>query len=191
MEPLKTIMTTTNPTLASRAEFRPIFTGGNSLFGLRVLSLLFVVIWYFGMKLAYEVLTTYGLNPVDGYDGQLAPMSHRIGISLPLALLVSGVFFFMVFMAHQVVTKILLSEDHETLRIETMGFWKWGRIDIPQKHLLSATEEHHQAGVSAVTVPRLKLRIRDRKWSLWIQQPGNVLDESAFRKYVRNRKGGR
>lgn len=184
-------MTASNSTLASKAAFKPIFTGGKSLLGLRVLSLLSVVIWYFGMGLAYETLTSYGLNPVDGYDGQLAPLSHRIGISLPLALLISGAFFFMVFMAHQVVTRILLSQDQETLRIETMGFWKWGRIEIPQKHLISTTEEHHQAGTSTVTVPRLKIRIQDRKWSLWIQQPGNVLDQSLFRQFVLRRKRGR
>ncbi|MCA9009171.1 MAG: hypothetical protein KDB01_05460 [Planctomycetaceae bacterium] len=184
-------MTAANPTLASRAQFKPIFTGGKSLLGLRVLSLLFVVIWYFGMRLAYETLTSHGLNPVDGYDGQLAPLSHRIGISLPLALVISGAFFFMVFMAHQVVTRILLSEDHETLRIETMGFWRWGRIEIPQKHLLSATKEDHRAGASTVTVPRLKIRIQNRKWSLWIQQPGNVLDDALFRQFVLRKKRGR
>ncbi|MEZ6130679.1 MAG: hypothetical protein R3C59_18490 [Planctomycetaceae bacterium] len=184
-------MTASTPIIPSETQFQTIFSGGRSLLGLRVLSLLFAVIWYFGMELAYEILTSYGLNPVDGYDGQLAPLSHRIGISLPLALLISGVFFFMVFMAHQVVTRILLSDDQETLRIETMGFWKWGRIEIPQKHLLSATEEHHEAGSSTVTVPRLKLRIRDRKWSLWIQQPGSVLNESLFRQFVLRKKRGR
>lgn len=182
-------MSTSSPPLT--ANFKPIFTGGRSLPGLRVLSLLFVVIWYFGMRLAYETFTSYGLNPVDGYEGQLAPVSHRIGLSLTMALLVSGVFFFMIFMAHKVVTRILLSDDQKTLRIETMGFWKWGRLDIPQKHLIRATEEHHQAGTSSVTVPRLRLQIKDRKWALWIQQPGNVLDEFAFRQFVLRKKYGR
>lgn len=153
MNPAATVQTST----ATPTEFKPIFTGGKSLLGVRVLSLLSVVICYFGMRLSYDIFTSHGLNSVDGYDGLLAPVSHRIGIALPLALLVSGVFFFMVFMAHKVVTKILLSEDQETLRIKTMGFWKWGRLDIPRKHLRSVTEEDHQVGNSAVTNPRLKI----------------------------------
>lgn len=174
----------------SSASFSPIFTGGRSLLGLRFLGLLTAVIWYVTMGFAYETYTSFGLNPADGYDGQLAPVSHRIALSLAIAVTASGFFCFMVFMGHQLVTGILLSEDRKTIRIKTMGIWRWGQIDIPEQDLLSATEEHHQAGTSSVTVPRLKIRIRNRKWSLWIQLPGNVVDQSAFRKYVLRRKRG-
>lgn len=172
-------------------DFKLIFTGGRSLLGLRVLGLSSFVLWYFTMGFAYEVLTSFGLNPADGYGGQLAPAAHRAGLALAIALCASGFLCFMVFMGHQVVTRILLSGDRQTLRIDTMGFWKWGRLELSEQDLLSASEEHHQAGNSTVTVPRLRLRIRNRKWSLWIQQPGNVLDPAAFRKYVLRKKHGR
>lgn len=179
------------PDAMPATDFKPIFTGGRSLLGLRILGLCSIVIWYFTMGFAWEILTSFGLNPADGYDGQLAPATHRVGLALAVAVTASGFLFFMVFMGHQVVTRILLSEDRQTLRIETMGFWKWGRMEIPEQNLIGASEEHHQAGNSAVTVPRLRIRIRDRKWSLWIQQPGNVLDTAAFRRYVLRKKRGR
>jgi hypothetical protein len=95
----------------------------------------------------------------------LAPRSHRIGLSSILVVTILSVIFFMVFMAHQVVTQILLSEDEETLRIKAMNFYNLGGIDIPAKHLLQATEEQHQ-GEGGISVPRLRIRIKARKWSL-------------------------
>ncbi|MCM2369190.1 TMEM70/TMEM186/TMEM223 family protein [Aporhodopirellula aestuarii] len=172
-------------TSSNRASgFACIFTGGRSMLGLRVLAIAFLSIWLGSLYLAYDIFYHLGINPADGYDGNLAPLSHRIGLSSFVGVSISSVYFFMVFIEHHVVTQILLSDDKQTLRFKTMGWLSWRPIDIPPNDLIKATEQHHASGDSSVTVPRLRLRIRNRKWSLWIQLPGKVVDEKAFRRYV-------
>ncbi|MEM7234034.1 MAG: hypothetical protein AAF517_17790 [Planctomycetota bacterium] len=134
---------------------------------------------------AYHIYTTFGLNPADGYGGELAPMAHRAPFAGFVALF--GLTFWggMFMYGRCYAAEISVSDDESEVKIRTLGFIVDRRMTRAASELVDSDfHEGRNKGFFArylsVNAPWVSVRIRGKRWPLIVDVQGDFLDEGTF-----------
>lgn len=138
-----------------------------------------------------SIYVKYGLNPADGYGGELAPWSHRVlfaGIVLSLAVLFSvGMWIY----GRCYVVRLDLDSQRECLVLHLAGFlWRYPcQIDLVD---LDAASRHENLprpfrwlmSRFQVNAPWIAISTKDRWFPLIIDQQAHFPEARTFQALV-------
>lgn len=173
-------------------QYRAIYDVGPQLRKVRLMMIFSLLCFAGAVFGGYVAFYTLGRNPADGFGGQLAPLAHRLGAAVGIIALGAAFFIGMFIFGRFYVAQIFVSEDEQTLRFRLVGPFSHPRLDISVKEVIGWTfrEGHYDAGINN---PWTAVRIRSRRWPLIVDAQGEVLDSSAYDRFIvpRGRQGRR
>ena len=126
---------------------------------------------------AITLYRTFGLNPADGYGGQLAPVLHRLGLAALISALalsfVAGMFYY----SSVYVVRITYQAGDQTYQMVFCGGVLRAPMTMKRDQIVSCHHHHGLArgeGVS-VNAPWTIVRVSGQRRPLLIDGQGSIL----------------
>ncbi len=144
----------------------------------------FLVSLYVGLQL----MQSYGLNPADGYAGELAPFGNRAIFAVTLVgfalLCLIGILAY----TRVYVARLWVADDGSHLRIASVGLFGSLISEIGEKEIVSALYRrgYMRDWVSGLTVnaPWVSLWVANRSLPFILDQQGLVHDQALYNRIL-------
>ncbi len=155
--------------------------------GWKLRCLLFAILAFTGAMtwLAWDIFSSLGLNPADGYGGVLAPLTHRLLGSIVVVALGLVVLIGMELFRRRYAGQIFLRETELALNIVHVGWFGWSVREVKLSDIDRV--EHFEGlalnGAGYPATPFLALYIEGFWVPLIIDLQGKVVETRLFKKF--------
>lgn len=177
---------------SAAASRRTLFDASSRLWRVRLIQYLSLACLIGAVWGGWGIYATYGLNPADGYGGQLAPWAHRAAVAAFVVAMGLGFFAGMWVYGRCYVVRMDLDSSRQCLVLYLAGFVCRLSCEIPLADLEAASRHQNLPEPfrslmwrMRVNAPWIAISAQDRRLPLIIDQKADFPEARTFGALVR------